>query len=240
VKNRDNYKIKKFILLVIFFVGTNFLSIQLFKKVYFKNIFINGADFISVNEIIENSSLQLPKRLIFIKTKLIEKELERNISLGQISITRQIFPFGLRINIQKVNPVAFAEKKEDGKIIRGFVDKDGEFIKAKYLSDRKDLIFSVNIVGWKKDYKKLISLILKTYKNTNDLEVIKINSEGFITLEEKFLKKIFLGFQTQEIEEKLNLIFDIKEQFKKQKILKGIKSLDLTDPNNPKIKVFIP
>ena len=86
----------------------------------------------------------------------------------------------------------------------------------------------------------MISLILKTYKNTNDLEVIKINSEGFITLEEKFLKKVFLGTKTQEIEEKLNLIFDIKEQFKKQKILKGIKSLDLTDPNNPKIKVFIP
>ena len=240
MKNRESYEIKKLIFFVIFFIITNFLSIQLFKKVYFENLYINGADFISVNDITDNSSLQLPRRLIFIKTKLIEKELERNISLGEISITRQIFPFGLRINIQKVNPVAFAEKKEDGKNIRGFVDKDGHFIKEKYLSDRKDLIFSVNIVGWKKDYKKLISLIIKTYKDTNDLEVIKINSEGFITLEEKFLQKIFFGFKTKEIEEKLNLIFDIKEQFKKQKIRKEIKSLDLTDLANPKIKVFIP
>ena len=240
MKNRESYEIKKLIFFVIFFIITNFLSIQLFKKVYFENLYINGADFISVNDITDNSSLQLPRRLIFIKTKLIEKELERNISLGEISITRQIFPFGLRINIQKVNPVAFAEKKEDGKNIRGFVDKDGHFIKEKYLSDRKDLIFSVNIVGWKKDYKKLISLIIKTYKDTNDLEVIKINSEGFITLEEKFLQKIFFGFKTKEIEEKLNLIFDIKEQFKKQKIRKKIKSLDLTDLANPKIKVFIP
>ena len=240
MKNRETYEVKELILFVIFFIITNFLSLQLFKKVYFYNLYINGADFISVNDITQNSSLQLPRRLIFIKTKLIEKELEQNISLGKISITRQIFPFGLKINIQKVNPVAFAEREENGIKIKGFVDKDGNFIKEKYLPERKDLIFPVTIFGWKKDNKQLISLILKTYKDTNDLEVIKINSEGFVTLEEKFLQKIFLGPKNQEIEEKLNLIFDIKEQLKKQKIRKKIKSLDITDIGNPKIKVFIP
>ena len=240
MKNRETYEIKKLILFVIFFIITNFLSFQLFKKVYFKNLYINGADFISVNNITENSSLQLPKRLIFIRTKLIEKELEHNISLGKISITRQIFPFGLRIDIQKGTPVAFAEREENGIRIKGFVDKDGNFIKENYLPERKNLTFPINIFGWKKDNKKLITLILKTYKNTNDLEVIKINSEGFVTLEEKFFQKIFLGSNNREIEEKLNLIFDIKEQLKQQTIRKKIKSLDLTDLTIPKIKVFIP
>ena len=240
MKNRETYEIKKLILFVIFFIITNFLSFQLFKKVYFKNLYINGADFISVNDITENSSLQLPKRLIFIRTKLIEKELEHNISLGKISITRQIFPFGLRIDIQKGTPVAFAEREENGIRIKGFVDKDGNFIKENYLPERKNLTFPINIFGWKKDNKKLITLILKTYKNTNDLEVIKINSEGFVTLEEKFFQKIFLGSNNREIEEKLNLIFDIKEQLKQQTIRKKIKSLDLTDLTIPKIKVFIP
>ena len=240
MKNRETYEIKKLILLVIFFIITNFLSFQLFKKVYFKNLYINGADFISVNNITENSSLQLPKRLIFIRTKLIEKELEHNISIGKISITRQIFPFGLRIDIQKGTPVAFAEREENGIRIKGFVDKDGNFIKENYLPERKNLTFPIKIFGWKKDNKKLITLILKTYKNTNDLEVIKINSEGFVTLEEKFFQKIFLGSNNREIEEKLNLIFDIKEQLKQQTIRKKIKSLDLTDLTIPKIKVFIP
>ena len=240
MKNRETYEIKKLILFVIFFIITNFLSFQLFKKVYFKNLYINGADFISVNNITENSSLQLPKRLIFIRTKLIEKELEHNISIGKISITRQIFPFGLRIDIQKGTPVAFAEREENGIRIKGFVDKDGNFIKENYLPERKNLTFPINIFGWKKDNKKLITLILKTYKNTNDLEVIKINSEGFVTLEEKFFQKIFLGSNNREIEEKLNLIFDIKEQLKQQTIRKKIKSLDLTDLTIPEIKVFIP
>ena len=240
MNKREIYKIKKLILLGILFILTNILTINLFKKVDLKDIYVYGSDLITVADIIENSSLKLPRKLIFIKTKLIEKELEQNISLGEISITRQILPFGLRINIQKGKPVAFAEREENGIKIKGFVDKDGNFIKEKYLPERKNLIFPINIFGWKKDNKKLISIILKKYKDTNDLEVIKINSEGFVTLKEKFLQKIFLGSNNQEIEEKLNLIFDIKEQLKKQTIHKKIKSLDLTDLTIPEIKVFIP
>ena len=240
MNNRKIYQIKKLIFLLIFFIFTNFLSIYLFKKVDFRNIYINGADFISVNDITEKTSLKLPKRLIFIKTKLIEKELEQNFSLRKISITRQIIPFGLRITLQTRKPIAIAEREENGIKIKGFVDKEGVFINKKYLPERGNLNFPIQIFGWKEDYKKLISLIIKTYKDTDDLEVIKISSDGFITLEEKFLQKIFFGFKTKEIEEKLNLIFDIKEQFKKQKIRKKIKSLDVTDLANPRIKVFIP
>jgi len=240
VKNIEIYEIKKLILLGLFFVLTNILTINLFKKVDLENIYIQGADFITITDITQNSSLQLPKKLILIKTKLIEKELTQNISLRQISITRQIFPFGLVINIKTRTPVAFAEREKNGIKIKGFIDKDGIFIKEKYIPDRENLIFPIKVYGWKKDYEKLISLIINSYKETDDLEAIKISSEGFITLEEKFLQKIFFGFKTKEIEEKLNLIFDIKEQFKKQKIRKKIKSLDLTDLANPKIKVFIP
>ena len=240
MKKIEIYEIKKLILLGFFFVLTNILTLNLFKKVDLKNIYIKGADFITINDITQNSSLKLPKKLILIKTKLIEKELKQNISLRQISITRQIFPFGLRINIQTRTPVAFAEREENGIKIKGYVDQDGVFINEKYIHEGENWIFPIKISGWNKEYKKLISLIMKTYKKTDDLEAIKISSEGFITLEEKFLQKIFFGFKTDEIEEKLNLIFDIKEQFKKQKIRKKIKSLDLTDIANPKIKVFIP
>ena len=238
--NRKIYNNKELTILVIFFIFTNFLSINLFKKVDLKNIFIEGADFITVNDITENTSMKLPRRLIFIKTKLIEKELMRNISLKQISVTRQIFPFGLKVNIKTRKPVAAAEREENGIKIEGFVDKDGFFIEDKYLPKKENLIFPIRIFGWNNDNKKLISLILKTYKMDDDLEIIRISSEGFITLEEKFFQKIFLGSQSQEFEDKLNLIYDIKEQVKKQNIVKKIKSLDLTDTTNPKIKVFIP
>ena len=240
VINRKIHEIKILILLGMFFIFTNVLTINLFKKVDLKNIYINGTDFIKVDDITENTSLQLPRKLIFIRTTLIEKELAQNFSLRQISINRQIFPFGLVINIQTRTPVAFAEREKNGIKIKGFVDKDGVFIKEKYVLEKENLIFPIKIYGWEEDYKKLISLIIKIYKGTDDLKSIKISSDGFITLEEKFLQKIFFGFKNQEIKEKLNLIFDIKKQLKKQKLRNKIKSLDLSDLANPKIKVFIP
>ena len=239
MKNKKILNIKKLSLLGTCFFFTNFLSINFLKKVDYKNTYISGSEFISITDITENSSLQLPRRLIFIKTKLIEKELKQNLAIKQISINRQIFPFGLNIKIQTRKPVAFANREENGIKIEGFVDKDGHFIDKNFHKTEK-FIFSIKVKGWKEDYKKLISLILKKYEDDDDLEVIKISSEGFITLKENFLQKIYLGYQIQELEKKLNLIFNIKEQIKKQKIRKKIKSLDLTDITNPRLKVFIP
>ena len=144
MKNIEIYKIKKLIFLGIFFIFTNILTVHLFKDVDFRNVTINGTDFITLNDITENSSLQLPSKLIFIKTKLIEKELKQNISLSQISINRQILPFGLVINIQTRTPVAFAEREENGIKIRGFIDKDGVFIKEKYVPEREKLNFPIS------------------------------------------------------------------------------------------------
>ena len=239
MKNKRILNTKKLLLLGTFFFSINFLSINFLKKVDYKNIYISGSEFISINDITENSSLQLPRRLIFIKKKLIEKELKKNLAIKQISINRQIFPFGLNIKIQTRKPVAFANREENGLKIEGFVDKDGHFIDKNFPETEK-LIFPIKVKGWSEDYKKLIALILKKYEDNDDLEVIKISSEGFITLKENFFQKIYIGYQIQELEKKLNLIFDIKEQIKKQKIRKKIKSLDLTDITNPRVKVFIP
>ena len=63
---------------------------------------------------------------------------------------------------------------------------------------------------------------------------------GILTLEEKSLKTILLGFNPKIIEIQLQVINDIKKQIKENNILEKIDNIDITDPNNPKIKVFKP
>ena len=75
VKNQKINK-KNFIFLILFLFFTSFLSLRTFKKVVLKDIKIYGTELFSEKDIVENSSLNLPTRLLFIKTKFIEKEID--------------------------------------------------------------------------------------------------------------------------------------------------------------------
>ena len=231
----------KFIGLLIFLFLTSFLTIRSFKEVKLDDLFIEGDEFITKEDLIDNSSLIFPTKLIFIKTTYLEKELKENLSLKNISINRRLIPFQLKIYLQTRIPLAYAESNKLNIKFYGYVDSEGIFIPKEFASIKEKKIYPIKIIGWKKNYAEIVSKILKFYENNlNDLELINIASNEFIFIEEKVLKKILLGFEHSKLDTQLNLIPEIKKQLKQNNILKNLESLDITDPNNPTIKVFKP
>ena len=212
-----------------------------FKKVNFQDISILGSELFSIEDIVANSSLNFPTPLIFVRTKYTEKELKKNLSLNDVSVYRQIYPFGLKILIKTRTPIAYGEKILNGQKINGFIDEGGFFINEKYADKENLKKLSTKVFGWKEDFREISSKILATQKN-NDVEFVTINfsPNGFLTLEEKSLKTILLGFNPKIIETQLQIICDIKNQIKGKSILEKIDNIDLSDPFNPKIKVFKP
>ena len=97
------------------------------------------------------------------------------------------------------------------------------------------------VIGWEKNFRNTLSMILNYQKN-NDVEFVTISFSPnvFLTLEEKSLKTIFLGFNPEIIETQLKIIRDMKNQITEKSILEKIDNINLIDPNNPKIKVFKP
>ena len=240
---KDKQKVKKirsFLLLTFLFL-TTFLTLKTFKKVNLKDIKIYGSEIISKEDIVTNTSLKLPTPLIFVKTKYIEKELKKNLSLKNVSVIREVLPFGLKILVKTRTPIAYGEKTLNREKISGFIDEDGFFISKKYLDRENVEKLSSSVFGWKQNSSKILSKILKYQKN-NEVEfiIINISESGFLTLEEKSLKKIFLGFDPKIINTQLQIISDMKNQLKGNIILEKIDNIDLTDPNNPRIKVFKP
>ena len=88
---------KSFLLLLLFLFTTSLISLKTLKKVNIQDIRISGSELFSQNDIVKNLSLKFPIRLIFIETNLLEKELKQNLSLKNVSVRRQIFPFSLKI-----------------------------------------------------------------------------------------------------------------------------------------------
>ena len=233
---------KRYLLcLTIFLIFTNFLSLKTLKNVEFKDIKIYGSKLFSRKDIIKNSSLNLPTRLIFIRTKFIEKELKLNLSLENVLVSRQVFPFGLRVLIKTRRPFAYGEKLLNGKKISGFIDKNGVFINKKYAEKTVLDESALQVFGWQENSRKTLSKILTAQKN-GEFELVKISfsQNGYLTLEEKDLQTVFLGFNQNLIEAQLQIIGNLKKQLNKNNFIGKIDNVDLTDPNYPKIKVFKP
>ena len=241
MKDQQTLNNRRFFLLITFLFFTSYATSQTFKKVNYQEISIVGSELISIDDIIANSSINLTTSLLFVKTTYAEKELKKNLSLKNVSIFRQIFPFGLKIEIETRTPIAYGERIFKGEKITGFIDEDGFFISLKY-SDQENLNkITSKVFGWKENFRETLSKILN-YQKYNDVEFITISfsPNGFLTLEEKSLKTILLGFNPKIIESQLQVISNIKRQIKDNNFLEIIDNIDITDPNNPKIKVFKP
>ena len=241
MKNKKKIKNKSFFFLILFLFLTSLISLKTLKKVDIQDVRISGSELFSQNDVLNNSSLKFPIRLIFIKTNFLEKELKQNLSLKNVSVSRQIFPFGLKIHIRTRTPIAYGEKILDDKKIAGFIDKYGVFINKENAEGKNLTNLSIQVFGWKEKFKKILSEILIAQEN-NEFEVVKItfSPNGFLTIEEKNLKTIYLGFNPNLINNQLQIINDLKNQFKKNNFSEKIDNIDLTDPNKPKIKVFKP
>ena len=241
MKNQKNIKNKSFFFLILFLFLTSLISLKTLKKVDIQDVRISGSELFSQNDVLNNSSLKFPIRLIFIKTNFLEKELKQNLSLKNVSVSRQIFPFGLKIHIRTRTPIAYGEKILNDKKIAGFIDKYGVFINKENAEGKNLTNLSIQVFGWKEKFKKILSEILIAQEN-KEFEVVKItfSPNGFLTIEEKNLKTIYLGFKPSLINNQLQIINDLKNEFKKNNFSEKIDIIDLTDPNKPKIKVFKP
>jgi len=241
VKNQKKIKTRSFFLLISFLFLTTLLSIKTLKKVYTQDIRISGSELFSQNDVVNNSSLKLPIRLFFVKTKFLEKELKQNLSLKNVSVNRELFPFGLKVHINLRIPIAYGERILNDETILGFIDRDGIFINNQNVDEKNLNKLTIQVFGWKEKFKKILSKIFIAIENY-ELDIVKItfSSDGFLTVEEEDLKTIFLGFKPNLINYQLQIINNLKNEFEKYSFSKKIDNIDLTNPDKPKIKVFKP
>ena len=241
MKKQKKIKNRSFLILILFLFSTSLISLKTLKEVNVQDIRISGSGLFSKNDLLKNSSLKFPIRLIFIKTNFLEKELKQNLSLKHVSARRQIIPFGLKIHINTRNPIAFGERIVNDEKILGFVDRDGFFINKQNTENINTSELTIQVIGWEKKFKKILSKIFIAQEKYN-LEIVNItfSTNGFLILEEKDLKKIFLGLNPNLINYQLQIIKNLKNEFKNNSFSEKIDNIDLTYPNKPKIKVFKP
>ena len=147
----------------------------------------------------------------------------------------------MKVHVNPRIPIAYGERILNDEKIIGFIDKDGIFINKQNVEEENLNKLTIHVFGWEEKFKKILSEIFITVENY-ELEIVKItfSSDGFLTIEEKDLNTIFLGLRPNLINYHLQIINNLKNEFKKSSFSKKIDSIDLTNPDKPKIKVFKP
>ena len=154
---------RSFLFLILFLFSTSLISLKTLKKVSIYDVRIFGTKYISQDDLEKNSSIKFPIRLIFIKTSLLEKELTQNLSLKNVSVSRQIFPFGLKIYISTRVPIAYGERISNGEKILGFIDKNGIFINKQNVNKKNLNKLTIKVFGWKENFKEILSEIFSLF-----------------------------------------------------------------------------
>ena len=173
MNNSEKFNHGSFLFLIFLLFSTSILSLKILKKVNIQNIRIAGSELFSQNDVIDNSSLKIPIRLIFINTSYLEKELKQNLSLKNVSVSRQILPFGLKVYLKTRTPIAFGERILNNERIIGFIDKDGIFINKKNADNINLSEINIKVFGWNEKFKKILSKIFNA-QESNDFEIVKI------------------------------------------------------------------
>ena len=159
MKYKKKINNRSFLLLLLLLFTTSLISLKTLKKVNIQDIRISGSELFSENDIVKNSSLKFPIRLILINTYFLEKELKQNLSLKNISVNRELFPFGLKVNINTRTPIAYGERILNDEKILGFIDKDGIFINKKNADNINLSEINIKVFGWNEKFKKILSEI---------------------------------------------------------------------------------
>ena len=123
MKNLKRIKNRSYFFLISFLFLLCLVSLKTLKKVNIQDIKISGSELFSQDDVVNNSSLKFPIRLIFIETNFLEKELKQNLSLKNVSVIRQIFPFGLKIEVNTRTPIAYGERIVNDEKILGYMIK---------------------------------------------------------------------------------------------------------------------
>jgi len=73
---------------------------------------------------------------------------------------------------------------------------------------------NIQVFGWNEKFTKILSEIFIAIENY-ELEIVKItfSTDGFLTVEEKDLKTIFLGFKPNLINYQLQIISNFKNEY---------------------------
>jgi len=204
-----------------------------------KDITVSGNQLLSDETIHSKMQLSYPKSLWRVEPSNLSASLKQQPGITKVSITRRLFPPGLKVKVSEIAPVAITQTpiKKNGdstnqKVVKGLLDINGTWVPLEsYKSIKADKLPALKFIGeasscrhtWKELYQAVSSSLVKvTQVDCQDPNNIILKTE---------LGLVHIGSPTSKLTEKMKLLAKIR-RLPAQVNMSQIESIDLTNPAN--------
>ncbi len=203
-----------------------------------EDIKIHGSKKIDPESIIKASEFFLPKPLLSINPRSLEKKLLENLPISKVTIRRTLVPPRLEINLLERQPIAYAFRKYSNRKEEGMLDKDGEWMPLSMANQLKPTSIELHVEGWIESQKDRVSTILDNRNNLGSpLEKIILSPTGALTLKTQELGVIHLGSNRSFLEKQLKIIPHLSKTLPKTFRNKYENTIDIRDPSKPEVQL---
>ena len=219
------------------FLFLTFLN-QAWRPISFDQTKISGLSGLTRNDIYNKTSIFYPKNLLELNPKEIESYLLKKLPIKDVSVSREIFPPQIHLNIIEREPIAFASRVLSNKIENGMIDIEGSWIPLRFVNKSKIINIKLSIENWnpKKKYE-IIEIIKNRFILQSSLQKIKLNPLQEISIKTDHFNSVLLGSDTDQLIEQINKLNQLQKSLPNLLINTKVKIVDLTDPSKPELKI---
>lgn len=202
-----------------------------------EDITVSGNQLLSDEAIQSKMQLSYPQSLWRVEPNHLSTSLKQQPAITQASVTRRLFPPGLRVKVSEIVPVAITQTaiKSNGdstnqKTVSGLLDINGVWVSLEnYKSIEADRLPSLEFIGepascrgvWKQLYQAI---------GASSVEVMQVDCQdpNNIILKTE-LGLVHIGIPTSKLPEKIKLLAKIR-RLPARINLNQIEFIDLTNP----------
>ena len=202
-----------------------------------KDITVSGNKLLSDEVVQSKMQLSYPKSLWRVEPSRLSASLKQQPAINQVSVTRRLFPPGLKVKVSEILPVATTQSlvKSRGdstkqKVVKGLLDINGVWVSLEnFKSVKVDKFPSLKFIGEVSSCRDFWTQLYQAVSKSS-VKVMQVdcqNPNNIILKTE--LGLVHIGSPTSKLSEKIKLLAKIR-RLPAEVNMNEIKFIDLTSP----------
>jgi len=205
---------------------------------------VSGSERVSREQVITAAELRFPMPLLTLDPRLLRSELLGALPVEQVTVQRLILPPRLRIELMDRKVVARAERRTAKGNEQGYIDRLGNWISSSQKaigSSGSQPETAIRVQGWQARFKPtIVQLIGRRDDLGSPLQTIRFEPDGTLFLTTGTLGEVKLGGPDGDLARRLDVLRYLSGELPKQVKGQGVRSIDLSDPNQPELGLPAP